>query len=109
MGNPAQVTASTTIATNWGNDVVSRVVGVYASLAAAEADGRTYDGAVIGLTDGSVWYRWTDWHRISSWATGGWQTPVDLTGTAAQSIVFFPSSLSVTSGSATMKPMSAAL
>lgn len=79
MGNPNTVSTAQTIATAWGNDVVSRVVGVYASLAAAETDGRTDDGAVISLTDGSVWLRWVKWHRIFPVALSADFDAVDLT------------------------------
>lgn len=96
MGNPAQVTTAQTIATAWGNDVVSRVVGIYTSIAAAETDGRAETGAVITLTDGSIWMYWgTTWRRVSPQRKGAAFSEYELTSTSIQQI--FPSAVLITS------------
>jgi hypothetical protein len=68
MGNPSDPVGGTNVATSWGEDVVSRVVGIYASLAAAEADGRLEAGQLAALTTGSLWVKQTTaagmWQRI---------------------------------------------
>lgn len=79
MANPGGVTAGNTIEESWGDAVVSRVVGIYASLAAAESDGRTDIGAIVTLTDGTTWIKQSgtalDWRELLH--TDGGQT---LTG-----------------------------
>lgn len=88
MANPTTVSIGTTIAPSWGNAVVSRVVGIYASLAAAETDGRTDDGALVTLSNGTLWFRWgSDWHRVWTIATGTTDTAYELTQTAIQDLV----------------------
>ncbi len=81
MANPTGVTAGTLITETWGDAVVSRVVGIYASTAAAETDGRTEAGAVIALSDGTVWVKVTttsgNWARLHTLA--GFDEPSDIT------------------------------
>ena len=71
MANPTGVTAGDQATETWADAVVSRVVGIYASTAAAETDGRTEKGALITLsTDGSVWVKRStiagDWARVDT-------------------------------------------
>lgn len=68
MANPTDVSDGSIIEESWGDAVVSRVVGIYSSLAAAEADGRTDVGAVVTLTNGEAWVKQSatalDWERL---------------------------------------------
>ena len=85
MANPTGVTAGTLITETWGDAVVSRVVGIYASTAAAETDGRTEAGALIALTDGTLWLKVSstsgNWARIHS--MGGYDEPSAVTPSAS--------------------------
>lgn len=74
MANPTGVTAGTAITETWGDAVVSRVVGIYASTSAAETDGRTEKGALVSLSsDGSLWIKRStaagDWARVHPWSS----------------------------------------